>query len=179
MRVPQRTLADEERTNAMKTLLLMRHAKSSWDDPQLSDVERPLNPRGERDAPRMGRFLVEVGLVPDQIITSGAVRARRTSEMVAEACDLCEQVTVTHDLYHADLSEWQATLGNLCSDWNCVLCVGHNPGIEEFIGILTSQYVRMPTAAIAHLTCDVPDWDQFAHSADAMLHDVWRPKELK
>ncbi len=162
----------------MKTLLLMRHAKSSWDDPRQADVDRPLNARGERDAPRMGRFLVEAGFAPDQIVTSGAVRARTTSMMVAEACDLGEQVTVTHDLYHADVSEWQATLGGLRSDWNCVLCVGHNPGIEEFIGILTSQYVRMPTAAIAHLTCDVPQWDQFAVTTDAVLHDVWHPKEL-
>ena len=163
----------------MKTLLLMRHAKSSLDDPLLTDTERPLNPRGKRDAPRMGKFLRERGIVPDHVVTSGAVRARCTAEMVAAECNLAERVTVIPELYHADVSEWNQTLVAFPSDWNCVLCVGHNPGIEEFIGSLTHQYVRMPTSAIAHITCNVARWDELVPSADITIHEVWRPKELK
>jgi len=157
----------------------MRHAKSSWDDPDLPDVERPLNPRGRRDAPRMGKFLSKQALVPDQIVTSSAVRARSTAEMVADECDCTDCLTLADHLYHASVDEWNETIAAFPSEWNRVLCVGHNPGLEDFLVTLTGQYLRMPTAAIAHLTCDVAQWDEFVRSSDIVVHDVWRPKELK
>ncbi|MGD9857059.1 MAG: histidine phosphatase family protein [Planctomycetaceae bacterium] len=163
----------------MKTLLLMRHAKSSWDDPDLTDIQRPLNARGRDDAPRMGRFLRDRGLIPDHVLTSSAVRARATGESVADACQVSEKVTVTESLYQADVCAWQAVIVAFPADWNCVLCVGHNPEIEELIGTLTNRYVRMPTAAIARLTCDVPRWEEFVNSDDVSIQDVWRPKDLK
>ena len=162
----------------MKTLLLMRHAKSSWDDPTLQDFDRPLNPRGHRDAPRMGQFLKENAMTPDHVVTSTAVRAQTTADFVAAQCSVSDRVTPVSDLYHANVDDWQETIQALSPDWDCVLCVGHNPGIEEFIGTITSQYIRMPTAAIAHLSCEVDDWGTFAHGASVELHQVWRPKDL-
>ena len=162
----------------MKTLLLMRHAKSSWDDPTLQDFDRPLNPRGNRDAPRMGQFLHQNDMTPDRVVTSTAVRAQATAMLVADECQLDDQVTAISDLYHAGVDDWQEAVQSLPPDWNCVLCIGHNPGLEEFIGTLSGQYVRMPTAAIAHLTSDVDDWDQFADGTRVELQEVWRPKDL-
>ncbi len=162
----------------MKTLLLMRHAKSSWDDPTLQDFDRPLNARGERDAPRMGQFLKQNAMTPDRVVTSTAVRAQATALYVAAECQLEHRVTAVSDLYHASLEDWQVTVQSLSPDWGCVLCIGHNPGIEEFIGTATSQYVRMPTAAIAHLSSDVDDWGAFAGRATVDLRQVWCPKDL-
>ncbi len=162
----------------MKTLLLMRHAKSSWDDPTLQDFDRPLNPRGRRDAPRMGQFLKENAMTPDRVVTSTAVRAQATAKIVAAECSLGDRVTAVTDLYHAGIDDWQEMVQALAPDWDCVLCVGHNPGIEEYIGTITSQYIRMPTAAIAHLSCEVEDWETFADGVSVELHQVWRPKDL-
>ncbi|MCA9078140.1 MAG: histidine phosphatase family protein [Planctomycetaceae bacterium] len=162
----------------MKTLLLMRHAKSSWDDPSVQDFDRPLNPRGNRDAPRMGQFLLQQDMSPDRVVTSTAVRAQATARFVAAECQLEHHITVVSDLYHAGVDDWQETVQSLSPEWNCVLCIGHNPGLEEFIGTLSSQYVRMPTAAIAHLTSRVDDWGDFADGTGVELQQVWRPKEL-
>ena len=85
----------------MKTLLLMRHAKSSWDDPDVADHDRPLNKRGKKDAPRMGQWLAEQGLTPEVIVTSTAKRARKTAELVAESCGCQREPIVLPELYHA------------------------------------------------------------------------------
>ncbi|MCA9026009.1 MAG: histidine phosphatase family protein [Planctomycetaceae bacterium] len=162
----------------MKTLLLMRHAKSSWDDPTLQDFDRPLNPRGLRDAPRMGQFLKQNAITPDQIVTSTAVRAQTTAKMVAAECSVTDRVTSLSDLYHAGIDDWQEMVETFAADWTCVLCVGHNPGIEEYIGTITNQYIRMPTAAIAHLSSNVDDWVSFADGVNVELHEVWKPKDL-
>nr|NIL98123.1 hypothetical protein [Planctomycetales bacterium]NIP70269.1 hypothetical protein [Planctomycetales bacterium] len=89
----------------MKTLLLLRHAKSSWDDSALDDHDRPLNKRGKRDAPRMGQLLVQQDLVPDCILTSTARRARKTAEAVAKACGGVVPLTEMPELYHATAEE--------------------------------------------------------------------------
>jgi phosphohistidine phosphatase len=163
----------------MKTLFLMRHAKSSWDDPGLSDEERPLNSRGQQDAPRMGRFLRQGGFVPDHVVTSSAVRANATAQLVANECCCSSEITVLPELYRADVHAWQHLVWALSPAWNSVLCVGHNPEIEEFIGTLTSHYVHMPTAAVAHLTSNVAEWPQFGQEALVVMNHVWRPKDVR
>src|SRR4029450_11617432 len=85
----------------MKTLLVLRHAKSSWNDPALDDHERPLNKRGRRDAPRMGELVREYGLIPDIVISSDAVRARLTAEAVAEAARYTGEIMLDQHLYMA------------------------------------------------------------------------------
>jgi phosphohistidine phosphatase len=162
----------------MKTLLLMRHAKSDRKDADLSDEERPLTRRGQQDAPRMGRFLREKGLVPDHVVTSSAVRANATAQLVAQEC--CgTQIAVLPALYHADVHEWQQMVWSFSPGWNSVLCVGHNPELEELIGTLTGHYVHMTAAAIAHLTCDVDQWPQFGQDALVVMNHVWRPEDVR
>jgi phosphohistidine phosphatase len=162
----------------MKTLLLMRHAKSSWDDPQLDDHDRPLNPRGQRDAPRMGSWLHRQAFAPDRIVTSTALRARTTAEIVARQCGVEQRITTTPDLYHASADDWRDTIQQLPATDQHVLCVGHNPGLEDFLAASVGRFVRMPTAAIAHLTFDVGQWQDVVGADDATLVDVWSPKGL-
>ncbi|MBX3440507.1 MAG: histidine phosphatase family protein, partial [Planctomycetaceae bacterium] len=127
----------------------------------------------------MGRLLRDRGIIPDHVVASTARRARETAEHVAAACQIDQSITLTPDLYQADVDEWQTAIEQLSSDWNCVLCVGHNPELEELIGTLTSRFVRMPTASIAHLTCDVSVWQEFVRSDNVQIQNVWHPKEIK
>ncbi len=162
----------------MKTLLLMRHGKSSWDEADATDHDRTLNPRGLRDAPRMGRLLREEGLVPDQIVTSSATRARTTAELVAEECGLAEHLEVTSLLYHAHIAEWLEVLHRISPAVERLLCVGHNPGLEEFASALTRQHLQMPTAAITRLDLAIDDWPELACDCEVRDVEFWCPKEL-
>ncbi|NIP85513.1 MAG: histidine phosphatase family protein [Planctomycetales bacterium] len=162
----------------MKTLLLLRHAKSSWDDDQLSDHDRPLNKRGRRDAPRMGRLLADQDLVPDLILTSTAKRARRTAEAVAKTCGFAGELLALSELYHAAPEECVRVLGQLSATTNRPLLVGHNPGLEELLDRLTDHDEVMPTAALAQLQLPITGWEQLALDSPATLVAIWRPREL-
>ncbi|REJ87389.1 MAG: histidine phosphatase family protein [Planctomycetota bacterium] len=162
----------------MKTLLVMRHAKSSWDNPDLLDHQRPLKKRGLRDAPRMGRWLVEHELMPDLIVSSPAVRARTTAELVAEACHCDEAIRIVDDLYPGSPRDWIAAAAAIREGVNRLLMVGHNPGIEDFLETLTGEFVRMPTAAIARLDVTIDDWSTFNVDGNVTLVDAYRPKEI-
>lgn len=163
----------------MKTLLVLRHAKSSWDDPALEDHQRPLNGRGRRDAPRMGDLLRAEQLVPTVIITSDAVRAHATARAVAQAANYSGRIVVDPRLYHADPEDILTVLQTI-SDPNArtVMIVGHNPGLENLIEQLTGESQPMPTAALAHLVLPLKSWRDLDASTRATLIDVWRPKEL-
>src|SRR5437870_2049014 len=116
----------------MKSVLVLRHAKSSWKHPELADQDRPLNKRGKRDAPRMGRILKKERLVPDIIISSTAVRARATAEAVAKASGYQRDITFNRSLYAAGPQAYIDALHDL-DDNVRVLIVGHNPGLEELV----------------------------------------------
>lgn len=162
----------------MKTLLLMRHAKSSRDDPSLTDHERPLNERGRRDAPRMGARILEAGQVPDIILCSTALRARQTAVAVAAGCGYGGSIDYLDALYATDSSTYIKTLRQLPGQFNCVLMIGHNPEIESVVADLSEQAIEMPTAAIAHLVLGIEQWPELNDKRQAQLAAVWRPKEL-
>jgi phosphohistidine phosphatase len=161
----------------MKILLILRHAKSSWDDSTLDDHERPLNARGERDAPRMGQFLRAEGLCPDIIVSSDAVRARRTAEIIARITG--GQLLLDSRLYHASAFEIIDVLRDVIrQDVATVMVVGHNPGLEELIAQLTGARDALPTAALAHIPLSIERWSDLDSSTRGTLRDMWRPKEL-
>ena len=163
----------------MKTLLILRHAKSSWDDTSLDDVERPLNARGRSDAPRMGELLRDERLIPDVIITSNAVRAHATALAVAEAVGYTSDVVVDPLLYHASPEDVLAVLNTVPdADASNVLIVGHNPGLENLVEKLSGERHDLPTAALAQLGLTITRWDELDASTRATLVNVWRPKEL-
>lgn len=162
----------------MKTLLILRHAKSSWSDESLPDHERPLNGRGRRDAPRMGELLRAQGLTPDRIISSTALRARTTAEAVAEACGFTGDVETTDDLYHAAPADCLRVVGERCADEDRVLIVAHNPGLQELVTRLTGARQEFPTACLAEVSLPLDDWRDLALDATGTLENIWRPKEL-
>jgi len=161
----------------MKTLLILRHAKSSKDDPGLDDHARPLNDRGERDAPRMGKLLRELDMVPDRIVSSTAVRARATAEAAAKASGYEGKVDLESTLYLAEPDEYVEVVSKTPKKVRSVLVVGHNPGLERLVEKLTRKREELPTAALAKVTFDLDDWKDLP-GAKGKLEGVWRPKEL-
>jgi phosphohistidine phosphatase len=161
----------------MKTLLLLRHAKSSWKDGSLADHDRPLNKRGRRDAPRMGRWLAEIDLVPGCIVTSTALRARTTAEEAAEASGFDGEIVETPDLYHASAEAILRVTRELPDPHGRAMLVGHNPGLEDAIDDLAGAYEIMPTAALARIDFDADGWRDVAPGMGRLVA-IWRPKEL-
>jgi len=162
----------------VKTLLVLRHAKSSWENTRLADHDRPLSPRGKRDAPRMGRLIRELDLVPDLIITSTANRAFSTAELVALESGFEEEIRSTRHLYHAWTEEFLEVLGRVPEECNRVMIVGHNPGLEELIEQLTGQQERMPTAALAQIQLPIDRWRDVNEETESTLVGLWRPREI-
>ena len=163
----------------MKTLLVLRHAKSSWDDSTLDDHERPLNARGERDAPRMGRLARKKRLSVELIISSDALRARLTAEAVADAIGYRGQILLDPRLYHASAAEILTVLQSVVDDIVAtVMIVGHNPGLEDLVTRLTGEPEGLPTAALAQIALPIDRWRDFTASTRGTLVGLWRPKEL-
>ncbi len=163
----------------MKTLLLLRHAKSSWSNSELADQDRPLNHRGERDAPRMGKLMREKGLLPDLILCSSAVRARQTLELASEAYAYHSETDFRDDLYAFEPGAYLRAIQGIPPGKNLVLIIGHNPAIQEMLAGLTGEYLSMPTAALAEIDLAIEDWRQVSFGMGAKLKNFWVPKELK
>jgi phosphohistidine phosphatase len=162
----------------MKTLLVLRHAKSSWNDPALDDHERPLNTRGRRDAPRMGELVREYGLIPDVVISSDAVRARLTAEAVAEAARYAGEILLDPHLYMACPADILSLLPTVRENAETVMIVGHNPGLEKLVEQLTGERQDLPTAALAQIGLPIDQWRDLKLSTRGTLVGLWRPEEL-
>ena len=144
----------------MKTLILMRHAKSSWDHPSLKDLERPLNARGERDAPLMGSHFSAWGLDPELLVSSPAVRARETALWVARALSYPEEnIRMAPALYEQGVAGILSVIHALPEALETVCLFGHNPDISEAVGALGGEPVSsLPTAGLVCLLFAVDDW---------------------
>lgn len=162
----------------MKTLLLLRHAKSSWSSPDLPDHDRPLNDRGRRDATRIGELLKVEDLVPDLILSSTAKRARKTAKKVAAACGYRGAVQELSELYLAEANAYFTVMQELDENVQRVLIVGHNPGIEHLLSILTRATDSMSTAALAHISITADNWQEVEDGVTAKFENFWRPREL-
>ncbi|QEO14827.1 histidine phosphatase family protein [Agromyces intestinalis] len=144
----------------MKTVFIVRHAKSDWGDPALDDHDRPLNARGRHDAPAMGRRLAARGVVPDLILSSTALRARTTAAALAAAFDLEPGASVLLDatLYAASTSHLLETIRGLDDAVGAVMLVGHNPESSGLVHRLTGEAIDLPTCAVAEVALDVAHW---------------------
>jgi phosphohistidine phosphatase len=162
----------------MKTVLIMRHAKSSWDKAFTADHDRPLKKRGKHDSPRMGRLIREQDLVPDLIITSSAKRAVATAEAVALACGYEHEIEVTREFYHAGVDAYIDWLQSLPDHCHRVLIVGHNPGMEELLEELTGTWQRMPTAALAEVRFPLTFWSGLDEMTVGEMKNLWLPRNL-
>jgi phosphohistidine phosphatase len=161
----------------MKTLMLLRHAKSDWDDPSLKDFDRPLATRGERDAPRIGKTLGKRGPAPDLIISSPAARARATIEAVISAANLDCEIRFDESVYGASSPELMKLIRRLPDGSSSVLLVGHNPGFEDLVGRLSGSRERMPTAALACIVFQIDHWEDVNDEAGKLAW-LLTPKQL-
>ena len=143
----------------MKTLFLIRHAKSSWDDTALPDKDRPLNDRGRRDAPKMGERLAKRDVKPDLILSSPAMRALKTAEIIAKKLDYKRKDIVVDDrLYAVGADDLLDVIHKLGDKLERVMLFGHNPELTELAHRLSSKITHMPTCAVAEFTFDAKSW---------------------
>jgi phosphohistidine phosphatase len=171
----------------MKTLILMRHAKSSWDDPRQQDIDRPLNGRGRKAALRMGAWLAAEGWRPDVVLCSAARRTRETLELM-QAC-LPERVAITfaEALYMATPREMLGEIGKVPPATETVMLLGHNPGIGSLAALLAGSgdpkalpgvHGKFPTAAIAVLHFDTDAWSGLEGGSGELIA-FQRPRDLE
>lgn len=169
-----------------RSLLLLRHAKSSWDDPSLDDFDRPLAKRGREAAPRIGKEMARRGWKPDYALVSPALRTRQTWQLVAAVLPhgiLCDFVPA---IYEAPAARILETVRSAPDEAGCLLVVGHNPGLEELAALIASPEsnteamarlsAKFPTAAIARFGFEGP-WQALGPGM-AILKAFVTPKEL-
>lgn len=162
----------------MKVLYLIRHAKSSWDDPLLEDIKRPLNKRGLRDAPFMATLLKGKGVLPDKIISSPAVRAHTTARYFAEAFEIpVDDIEVNPKIYEAYSEDVLEVVQFLPSDWNTVLLFGHNPTFTSLANLFSEDYIsNVPTCGICKLQGEIESWEDF-DTRNINLVEMYYPKQ--
>jgi phosphohistidine phosphatase len=161
----------------MKTLLLLRHAKSSWKQPEMHDHDRPLNKRGKKEAPKVGQYLKDNDLVPDLVISSTARRAHETAQVVVDESGFAGEVDQYQDLYLSDTACYLDILRRLPDSVNRVLVVGHNPDLDELLTFLTDVAQHMTTAALAQVDLPISNWHELNEATDGRLQRLWSPRE--
>ncbi len=160
----------------MKTLLLLRHAKSSWDQPGQHDHERPLNKRGKKEAPKVGKYLKEKDLLPDLVLSSTARRAQDTAQAVVEESGFSGQIDLYQDLYLSDTACYLDILRRLPDSADRVLVVGHNPDLEQLLTLLTDVTQHLTTAMLAQVDLPISSWQELNEATDGRLQDLWSPR---
>lgn len=161
-----------------KTLYLVRHAKSSWDHPNLSDRDRPLNKRGEQDAPYMAKRLVERPVLPQYIISSPAVRAQSTAEVFARELDITgSSFIINESIYGAGTGQLIGIIRQVENDIDCVMLVGHNPDMTWLVNELTGADIEnIPTCGVAAINISSSSWENLGKTR-AVLIDFDYPKK--
>jgi phosphohistidine phosphatase len=168
----------------MKTLYLVRHAKSNWDNTELSDFDRPLNDRGKKDAPRMGKRLREKKVTPNIMLSSPAERALTTCKEIANVLDFPKgKIKTDKRLYHADEDQILKVLSELKDaardSEEVVMIFGHNPGLTEFANsLLNESLMNIPTCGVVHATLNIEHWRDIHFGCGQMLNFDF-PKKIK
>ena len=163
----------------MKTLLLMRHAKSSWSDSSLADHDRPLNHRGKVDAPRMGALLNQHDLIPDIILSSTARRAQDTAKGLLENINFEGEISYHRSIYHGDYSTFIQLLSELSERIHRAMIVGHNPNMDDFLDLICGVNEHMSTASIAVIQFDINAWADLTDETEGGLIHFWKPREVE
>lgn len=159
----------------MKTLLVMRHAKSDWDASYGADHDRPLNERGVRSARIMGRVLAEAGLAPDLIVTSTAVRARSTAALASEAGTWKSETRLEPSLYGSG-TDTALEVAAAAPDVSRLMLVGHQPTWSLLVTALTGERVEMKTATVAVIEFEIEQWSGLV-GAQGKVSDVFQPRD--
>ena len=142
-----------------KRLLIIRHAKSDWNDPKLPDFDRPLNSRGHRNAPEMAERLLKKHLIPQQIVSSPAKRAITTAEYFGGVFDIEKnEIRQEKDIYEASASRLLKLINELDNQYNFIAIFGHNPGLSDLVRNLTGDGFNITTCGIVLIRLFVDDW---------------------
>ena len=167
----------------MKTLLILRHAKAVPKDQSLSDHDRPLDKLGEDDALHMGKLIKDKHIIPSNIISSTATRAKTTAELVAKGCSYQGDIVLDQSLYEAKPKDYLAILETLSDKYSSVLIVGHNPTVEDTIQMLTdsSDVMAIPSCALAYIVLPIENWSDFSSKSKieqhkAVLREIIQPR---
>jgi len=158
----------------MKTLVITRHAKSSWNSDAIDDFSRPLNKRGLRDAPVMAQRLQQRGPIPQLVVSSTAARALATTKLMLPAFEISEdQLVTTDEIYEAPVSALAQTIKAQPDTFEIIMLVGHNPGVSGFAEFLSvGAHLQMPTCAMACLQLDIDSWkDLYRDCANLLWYD--------
>ncbi len=160
----------------MRTLYLLRHAKSSWQDESLADFDRPLKKRGREAAKHVGKLIASEKVSDLLIVSSSAQRTRETTELVMKSV----KAEVLHDpeIYEADLPSLLEVLSRISDDRKTVILVGHNPGMEILVRYLTREVAVMPTAALAKIVIDNSSWKALSEGC-GRLEWLTTPKDIE
>ncbi len=168
---------------AMKTLLILRHAKAAPKDPNISDHDRPLDKVGKDDALRMGKLMKDKEMIPSLIISSSALRAKSTAELVAKGCGYQADIVLNQSLYEAKPKDYLSILETLSDIYGSVLIVGHNPTVEDTIQMLTdsSDLTAISSCTLAHLSLPIEKWSDLSNNGKieqgkAVLREIIQPR---
>lgn len=162
----------------MRTLYLLRHAKSSWKDASLADFDRPLKDRGRKAAKVIGKHLAAQNLNDGVVVCSPAARTRETAEIVLKHSGFSLEVRYDERIYEASLRDLLQVVSAIGDDQVKVILIGHNPGFEELLAYLTGEGRRMPTCALAKIKFDKVSWQEIK-ADDGSLEWFITPKELE
>lgn len=164
----------------MKRLYLIRHAKSSWDNPGLADLDRPLAKRGKRDAPFMGGRLKEFGVHPDLIYASQARRARKTAEIIASCVDYPPEGIQQQDgIYTSDMNQLLTLVRETADTVDVLFLVGHNYVLTDFAEYLTAEVLgNVPTCGIVGVAFEIGSWQEVGGGRGEMLFFDYPKKHL-
>ena len=155
----------------MKYLYLIRHAKSSWDNPGIADIDRPLNKRGKRDAPLMGGRLQQQGVMPDLIYVSPARRARKTAKIIAGCVGYPqERIVKRKDIYSSDINLLLRVIQGTDDEVSSLFLVGHNYVLTDLAELLTSEVLgNVPTCGIVGVELPIASWQELTGGRGTML----------
>ena len=161
----------------MKKILIMRHAKSSWKDAEIADHERPLKKRGLKDAAYIGKVLKNKKLIPDKIISSNAVRAADTAAIVADKCGYKKEIDYTNKLYMAESGAILELIHGQPDSIKILMVIGHNPGMEALVQVLSRKVESLSTASVAYFQADIKSWKDLKQGTKLKLKKFWQPSE--
>lgn len=164
----------------MKTIYLVRHAKSSWKEAGLSDFERPLNKRGQHDAPFMAKLLAKKDEMPEVIVSSPALRALTTAKIFASEFNSDTQIVEEEKIYEAGLGNLIKIINNLQETFNTVMIFGHNPGLTYLANYLGDKSIdNIPTCGIVKITFDINSWQDISDGSGKIVFFEYPKKYYK
>jgi phosphohistidine phosphatase len=163
----------------MKTLLIMRHAKSSWKEQELPDHDRPLKKRGRKDIANMAKILKKKALMPDLILSSSAVRAKDTATLMKEKLNYKGKLELIDDLYMAEPETYIQKISSVPEKVDKLLIVGHNPGLEGLVMTLGDKITSLPTGSIAKIYLFIDKWSELTTETDGEINHLWLPGDYR